>query len=314
MDQKITVRTIEEYFGYRQITGDDRSLDRPVLSAEINRPGLELSGYYEHSDTKRTVLMGDKELAYIEGQMDEERQRKAFDFLTGEKTPMILISRDHQCPPLLKETAERKNFPIFTSFAPTGALFVELESYLEEQLAASISLHGELLIIYGIGTLIRGASGIGKSEIALELLKKGHILVADDRVDVARIHNHLVGECPQLIRDYLEIRGIGIINVTQMFGITATAKKAQIDLIIDLQEWSQNVDFDRIGNEEDEMEEICGVKVKKITLPVREGRSMAAIVESAVTNHLLLAKGINSPEEFEKRVQNYIKATQECGR
>ncbi|MGB4627473.1 MAG: HPr(Ser) kinase/phosphatase, partial [Erysipelotrichaceae bacterium] len=181
--RKVTVRDLWNYFGYRQINGDDSSLDRRIYGANVNRPGLELAGFFPEREHCRIIMLGETEMSYIE-QMSEERQRNVFDHLTSEETPMILISRDLPCPEILMEIAATKNFPIFTSFAPTSSLIMEIVAYLEEFFAQVDSVHGVLLQVYGRGILITGQSGIGKSEIALELVKKGHVLVADDRVDV----------------------------------------------------------------------------------------------------------------------------------
>ena len=310
MDQKVTVKNVYEYFGYRMISGNDESLNREITVADVNRPGLELVGYFTHSDQRRVVIMGDKEISYIDANPDQDFE-EVFDKLTNSITPMILISHDHECPAKLLEIAKEKEFPIFTSFASSTSLAVELVSYLEEQLASSYSVHAELMNIYGVGTLIQGDSGVGKSEIALELLKRGHILVADDRVDLARIHNRIQGQCPELLRNMLEIRGIGIISAVDMFGITSTMPKSNIDLVINLVEWEDKGELVRVGNEENEFEDFFGVSIKKITLPVRKGRSMAAIIESAVMNHILLKRGINSPEEFSNRVSEYLEKENE---
>ena len=304
MDQRVTVKDLHDYFGYRQITGNEDSLNREITVPDVNRPGLELVGYFSHFDKRRVIIIGDKEISFI-ATMSDEHQWQIFERLTDD-SPMILISRDHMCPGILKEIAIRKNFPIFTSYAPTTSLAIEIVSYLEEKITKSVSVHGELMSIYGIGVLIRAASGQGKSEIALELLKRGHILIADDRVDIARIHNRVMGQCPELLKDVLEIRGIGIINVVQMFGIASTAEKSQIDLVIDMIPWEEREEYKRLGNEENQLENFFGIDIKRITLPVRPGRSMAAIIESAVMNHILLQRGIDSPKDFEDRVYNYL--------
>ncbi len=310
MDQTVTVKMVIDYFGYRQISGDESTLNRKIEVPDVNRPGLELTGYFEHTDRRRVVILGDKEIAFIEG-MNTEQQMLVFDFLTNEVTPMILISRDHVCPEVLLSIARNKNFPIFTSYAPTSSLMVEMISYLEEKMTISISVHGVLLNIYGVGVLIEGDSGMGKSEIALELLKKGQILIADDRVDVARVHNKIIGQAPELLKDLLEIRGIGILNVVNMFGVTATMPISDIDLVISLEKWDDQKEYTRIGNEEKQHENFFGIDLMKLVLPVREGRSMATVIESAVIDHILMKRGINCPKEFEQRVYNYLKKQDE---
>jgi len=308
--KSITVRALKEYFNFEQICGTDASLNRPIEIADTNRPGLELAGYFDHSQPKRLVILGDKEIAYIKT-MSEKKQRKSFDFITDDKTPAIIISKHYECPPLLKRIAKRKKFPIFLSNDPTSRLIVDIIAFLDEQLATSDCLHGGLISIYDKGVLIRGESGMGKSEIALELIKRGHQLVADDRVDCYRIHNKIVGKAPDMLRGMLEIRGIGIINVQRMFGIASVIPKAEVSLEISLVKWQDNADYDRVGIEEKKYDSIIGVDIPKIVIPVREGRSMAVIIESAVTNYILSEMGMDSAKEFEQRVLDYIEQNKE---
>ena len=304
--KELLVKDVQRDFGYELITGDEKSLLRKIEVPDVNRPGLELTGYFEFSQPKRVIILGDKEINFINYEMGKEQQNTSFEFLTSDSTPMIVISREHECPELLAEIARRKNFPILTSKASTSNIIVELVSYLEENTAVYDNIHGVLLDVFGIGVLIKGASGIGKSEIALELIKKGHILVADDRVDVSRVHNKIMGAAPELLKDMLEIRGVGIINVVQMFGITSTMPKCNINFVVDLERWDDTKEYARVGTEEKQVEHFFGIDVPKITLPVREGRSMAVIIESAVTNYILLKRGIDSSKDFEDKVYSYI--------
>ena len=301
----VKVRTLVENFDFIQITGDDASLERPIVIADTNRPGLELAGYFENSQQKRLVILGDKEIAYI-ATMSVHKQRKSFDFITNEQTPAIIVTKGHKCPDVLKRYAKRKNFPIFLSSSPTYRLIVDIVAFLDEQLATSMCIHRGLLSIYGKGVLIRGESGMGKSEIALELIKRGHLLVADDRVDCYRIHNKIVGKAPELLREMLEIRGIGVINVSRMFGVSSVLPKAEINFQVNLEPWKADQDYDRVGIEEKKHENILGIDIPKIVVPVREGRSMAVIIESAVTNYMLSVMGMDSAKEFEQRVLDYI--------
>ncbi|MCI9292884.1 MAG: HPr(Ser) kinase/phosphatase [Erysipelotrichaceae bacterium] len=306
----ITVRCLSEYFNFEQITGNDLSLNRPIEIADTNRPGLELAGYFDHSQAKRLVILGDKEMAYIQT-MSDYKQRKSFHFITDSKTPAIIISKNHECPIILKRIAKRKNFPIFLHSSQTSRLIVDVVAFLDEKLADSDCIHGGLLSIYGKGVLIRGESGMGKSEIALELIKRGHMLVADDRVDCFRIHNKIIGKAPELLRGMLELRGVGIINVQRMFGISSVIPKVEVSLEICLEKWQDNADYDRVGIEEKKYESILGVDIPKIIIPVREGRSMAVIIESAVNNYVQSEMGLDSAKEFEQRVLDYIEQNKE---
>jgi HPr kinase/phosphorylase len=306
MDKQVKVRDVFNYFHYRQICGNDQALERIIAEPAINRPGFELSGYFGVKPSGRINLLGEKENRFI-SQMSEADQRKAFDYLTNDPAPMILVSHDLPCPPILKEYADRKNFPIFSSYAPTSSLMVEIITYLEEYFAPVETLHGNLLLVNGMGVLLEGESGSGKSEISLELLKRGHILVADDRVDAYRAHNKITGTAPEILRNMLELRGVGVLDVARMFGIASTTAKAQIDCVIALQRWQANTDFDRLGLDNEQVETIFGIDIPKITIPVREGRSIAVIIEAAVTNFIMKAKGIDTSKEFNERIMGFIR-------
>ena len=301
----VTVKELSRNFNFQQITGNAQSLARSIEIADTNRPGLELAGFFDFSQSKRLVVLGDKEIAYI-ATMSESKQRKSFHFITDETTPAIIITKNHDCPEILRKIAKRKNFPIFKSASPTYRLIVDIVAYLDEQLAVNDTLHGGLISIYGKGVLIRGESGMGKSEIALELIKRGHLLVADDRVDCFRIHNKIIGRAPDLLAGMLEIRGIGIINVQRMFGVSSVLPKAEVSLEVCLEKWQYDADYDRVGIEEKKYDSILGVDIPKIVIPVREGRSMAVIIESAVTNVMLSEMCMDSAKEFEQRVLDYI--------
>lgn len=309
-DKKVTVKEFADYFQFEQLTGDEQSLRRSIELTDTNRPGLELAGFFDYSQAKRLVILGDKEIAYI-ATMSEQSQKRSFDFLTGEETPAIVITRGHECPQILRECALEKNFPVFCCEEKTNHTIVNIITWLDERLAKSVSVHGELLIIYGIGVMICGESGMGKSEIALELIKRGHQLVADDRVDCYRIHNHLVGKSPQLLEGMLELRGVGVINIARMYGVGAVAHKANVDIQITLEEFDPRANYDRVGIEEKKMVSILDVEVPKITIPVREGRSMGVIIESAVTNYMLAKDGLDSAKEFEQRVLEFIEKNKE---
>lgn len=302
----VTVKTLVDAFQFKQICGDEQSLERKITIADMNRPGLELAGFFEKSQLKRIIILGDKEIAYIKT-MSEEKQRESFGFLTGDITPAIIITKNHECPMILREVAEAKNFPVFSSSSPTYRLIIDIVTFLDEHLSENTSLHAGLLSVYGKGVLIRGDSGSGKSEIALELIKRGHILIADDRVDCYRIHNSIIGKSPELLRDMLELRGVGVINVARMFGVSSVAEKSKIDFQITLEYWDHNRNYDRIGIEEPQYEEILGIKIPKIVIPIREGRSMGVIIETAVTNFMLSQMGLNSAKEFENRALELIK-------
>ncbi|MDO4465945.1 MAG: HPr(Ser) kinase/phosphatase [Bacillota bacterium] len=308
---KIKVSALANNFSWKILTGDSKALERFVKIADVNRPGLELTGYYPSTIPSRFIVLGAKEMKYINSEMDQISQRKAFEFLTHDETPGILICRDLECPEILEEIAIRKNFPVFRTSTATTAAIVNITNYLDEALADSVVIHGELMRVYGVGVLITGHSGIGKSEIALELMKRGHQLISDDRVDVFRIHNTLVGKTSDMIEGFMELRGVGVINIARIFGVDAYSKEARVRLHIDLKKFSNDEEYDRIGIEGRAMTNILGINILKMEIPVSIGRPMATIIETAVSNYLLLERGVDSAIEFEERAIEKIEQNKE---
>ena len=305
-ERKAKISDFKKFFNLTQITGNDEALNRWAIVPDINRPGLELAGYFEHTEPRRIIILGTKEMSYM-SEVPDDLLRERLERLTDEYSPAIVISKNMECPEILREIAESKNFPILISDQPTYRLMVDVVSYLDEKLAPSDNIHGVLLSIYGKGVVITGDSGVGKSETALELIRRGHVLVADDRVDVTRIHNTIFGKAPEILRGMLEIRGIGIIDVTKMFGASSSLDNSEIDFIIHLEKWDDQKQYERVGIEEEVLENILGLEIPKTTIPVRDGRNIAVLVESAVTNFNLKLRGINSAKEFEQRVYDFIK-------
>lgn len=301
-----TVKRIVNHFGFEQITGDSESLKRSIITAEISRPGFELAGYFKHSDMNRTVIFGEKESVYIE-QLSPEIQRERFDALTSDITPCIIICKGFGCPEELKKIAQEKNFPVLLTTIPTGRVSIALQGYLDEYLAEETLMHGVFMSIYGKGVIIKGDSGIGKSEIALELIKHGHLLVADDAVELYHVGPSIIGKSPYVLQNLLEIRGIGVIDVMKMYGVTACLDRATVDYIIQLDRWMPSKEYTRIGTEDVEMtEEILGVKIPLSIIPVTGGRSMAAVIEAAVMNIRLKELGHDSSKEFINRILDNI--------
>lgn len=307
---KANIAEFAKYFNLEQLTGNQEAINRWAIVPDINRPGLELAGYFEFTEPKRIMIMGTKEISYMKT-LEPEILRDRLEKITDEYTPAIVISKNQQAPAILIEIANRKNFPVFASNLPTYRLMVDIVAYLDEQLAPTDNIHGVLLSVYGKGVLITGESGMGKSETALELINSGHVLVADDRVDVYRIHNTLIGQAPDLLKGMLEIRGIGIIDVAKMFGASTILNKSAVDFIIHLEKWDEQKEYTRVGIEEEIFETFLDIPVPKIIIPVREGRNMSVLVESAVSNFNLRLQGFNSAKEFEKRVFDYIQQQNE---
>lgn len=309
-DKKVMIRDLVNFFQLEQIAGDDASLNRWVVVPDINRPGLELAGYEKMTEPRRIVIFGNREREYI-STLSEEVQRERFMKITDALTPCVLLTHNRECPKVLEEVAKEQNFPVLRCRANTTRAMVEIISYLDEKLAESDTIHGVLINVAGIGVLILGESGMGKSEIALELIHKGHSLVADDRVDVSKIHNEIIGTSSDLLEGFLEIRGVGIIDVIKMFGASALLPKSKIDMVIRLEAYNPNMDYSRVSNEDNITTDILGVLIPTMVIPVKEGRLMSVIVESAVTNFRLKERGYNSMREFEQRVYDFIEKENE---
>lgn len=304
--RNVDVGELKDFFKLTQVVGDAKSLKRQVLVPDINRAGLELTGYYKHTDLKRIVIFGDKETSYIKT-LDKESQKTHFDYLTNETTPAIIFTKGHRVPKTLKDIAKEKNFPILKTQLSTVRIMVELITYLDAAFAPTSSLHGTLMNVYGKGVLIMGDSGMGKSELALELIKRGHVLVADDRVVTSRIHNQIIGKPPEILEGVLEVRGIGIINVMQMFGASSILDEIEIDVVIYLEHWDAEKDYDRFGDVDLQFTSILGIDIPQLIFPVKVGRNMAVLVETAVTNFTLKLRGINSAQAFDERVIKHLK-------
>ncbi len=305
---KALISDLRDFFKFEQVCGGEEALNRWVIIPDINRPGLELGGYFVGSEPRRIIIMGNKESLYMKT-LDPVILKERLEKLSDEYTPCMIFSKDVEIPPVLIELGDYKNFAVFKSSMPTYQLMVDVISYLSEKLAPNINVHGVLMSVYGKGILITGESGMGKSETALELIKKGHILVADDRVDVYKYHNAVFGTSTELLAGMLEIRGIGIIDVNMMFGASATLTKSDIDFVITLEKWNEDKQYMRVGIEgEEQFYEVLGVQIPMQTIPVKEGRNIAVLVESAVTNFNLKEKGINSAKDFEKRVYDFIQS------
>lgn len=299
----VTVKTIMKKFNLNCICGKE-GLKRPILVENINRAGMELMGFFEHSDLRRIIIFGNKEINYISSKTSEEL-RPAFEFLINEITPCMIITQGNTCPKELKEIAEKRNFPILLGDNSTNKMIIELMYYLNELMAPKMSMHATLLEIYGRGVLLTGASGIGKSEIALELVRRGHRLVADDRVDLVNINKKLTGTCPELTKGVMEVRGIGIINVASMFGISSYKDRQDVDYVIELKLLDENYSFERIDTS-DHFKNILGVYIPNIQIPVSSGRNLADLIEVAVRNELLKAQGIDASKEFAKKLNDLL--------
>ncbi len=276
-----------------------------ITLAEVNRPALQLTGYFEHFDATRLQIIGFVEYTYME-RLTDEQKAEIYDKLLSYEIPCIVFSRELMPDKLFLETAIRYQVPILSTKKTTSAFMAEIIRWLNVKLAPCISVHGVLLDIYGIGVLITGESGIGKSEAALELIKRGHRLVTDDVVELRKVSDDtLVGSAPDITKHFIELRGIGIVDVKALFGAVAVIDTQQVDMVIHLEDWDKDKEYDRLGMEES-YTEYLGNKVVCHTLPIRPGRNLALICEAAAANHRQKQMGYNAAQELYDRVQKSL--------
>jgi HPr kinase/phosphorylase len=275
-----------------------------ITDPDINRPALQLAGFFEHFDTARVQICGNVEHAYLADMHTREENIEIFEKFFSFPIPCLVFCRDIVPYDFIIDAGRRHGIPVLTCRSTTSSFVHETVRWLHEQLAPRISIHAVLVDVYGEGVLIMGDSGIGKSEAALELIKRGHRLVADDVVEIRKISDEiLMGQSPEITRHFIELRGIGIIDVKTMFGVECVKLSQQIDLVINLEEWNKEANYDRMGLEDQYME-ILGNKVTSHSIPIRPGRNLAIIVESAAVNHRQKKMGYNAAQELYNRVTN----------
>lgn len=268
-----------------------------ISDNDVNRPGLQLMGFYEYFNAERIQVCGNMEFAYM-ASINEDVRRQRIDALFATKIPLLVVARGHELYPEMLEIAEKYQVPVMRTETSTGEFIAALIAFLNLKLAPRITRHGVLIEVYGEGVLIVGESGVGKSETAIELVKRGHRLVADDAVEIKRVSNiSLVGSSPDNIRHFLELRGIGIINTRKLFGIGAVKVSEKINMIIELEMWDSDKVYDRMGVD-NEYVSILGVKVPSLTIPVKPGRNLAMIIEVAAMNNRQKKMGYNAAEEL----------------
>ena len=279
---------------------------------DVARPGLQLAGYYDHFEPMRLQILGNAEISYL-SKLTSAQRTSIYDRLFSYKFPALVLSRNCIPTPECLEMAKKHNVTLLRSQNPTGTLISSVTSYLNSELAPRISRHGVLVEIYGEGVLITGESGLGKSETAIELLKRGHRLIADDGVEIKRISSScLMGTASPLLQDYVELRGIGILNVSKLFGMGAVKQENEINLVVNIVRWNPQEVYDRIGMET-QYQEILGVKVPTNTIPVTPGRNLAVILEVAAMNNRQRKMGYNPALEFiEQHNRHFDNMTKEC--
>ncbi len=299
----VTLDKLVEAMQLKNMTPELDTSETKITLTEINRPGLQLSGYYDFFVAERVQIIGYVEHSYLVNHLSREEKIKAYEQFVSKNIPCVIFTTQVVPDEDMLELARKYKVPTFTTERTTSSCMAAIIRWLGIQLAPCISIHGVLVDVYGEGVLIMGESGIGKSEAALELIKRGHRLVSDDVVEISRVSdNELVGTAPDITRHFIELRGIGIIDVKTLFGVECVKDSQQIDLVIKLEEWDRDREYDRLGLEE-EYTEILGNKVICHSLPIRPGRNLAVIVESAAVNHRQKKMGYNAAKELYKRVQ-----------
>ena len=288
--------SVREICGELEITAlEPGSGSISFQTPEISRPGLQFTGFYEKFSPKRVQLIGNAEMYYLYSLTPEQLADRMERFM-GLHVPCIVCARGNKPPEILLEKARHYGVPVFITNRTTDRVGHEISSFIQKKLARRILLHGELMDIYGTGVLIRGESGLGKSETALELIKRGHRLIADDAVEIKRIgKDTLVGSAPELIRYYMELRGIGVINVRHIYGVGAVKPESGIDLVVKMEPWEDGKAYDRLGLT-NETASFLGVSLPQVTIPVRPGRNLAVIMELAAMNNRQKKMGYNAAE------------------
>lgn len=306
----VTVEKFAKKMELKNFTEDINLKEHRIYISDVNRPGLPLSGCFEYFDQARVEIIGIAEYAYLQKKTEEEQTKIYNEFLSYDM-PCVVFCRGFGPDPIFLEIANRNKIPILGTDRPTSEFMAEVINFLTEALAPCITIHGVLVDVYGEGLLIMGESGIGKSEAALELIKRGHRLVADDVVEIRRINDHtLVGTSPDITRYFIELRGIGIIDVKTLFGVECVKEKQNIDFVIRLEDWKKDNNYDRMGLVE-EYTELLGNQVVCHSLPIRPGRNLAVICEAAAVNHRQKKMGYNAAKELSRRVQENLTKREE---
>lgn len=293
-------------FNFEVVYGPEGFEKTEITKDDVNRPGLQLAGFFDYFDPNRIQIMGKVESSYVEGLSSEER-RSRFDRLFETGIPVLLLSRNIDVFPECLAAAQEHGVPILRTNEFTSTIMSVIVAFLKVKLAPRVTLHGVLIEIYGEGVLLLGDSGVGKSETAIELVKRGHRLIADDAVEIKRVSDKtLVGTAPEVIRHFIELRGIGVVNVQNLFGMGAIKEVEKIDLVIELENWVENKQYDRFGLEHQETE-ILGLKVPMLTVPVRPGRNLAVVIEVAAMNQRQRMLGYDAAIELNKRLLSNFK-------
>ncbi len=303
---KISVQEIVEEFDLSILAGNPE--DKYISISDIKRPGIELAGFWEYFTPDRVQLMGMTEISFLK-ELDSVRLVKSIEKLCTYDLPCVIIARGLEVPDILVEEADRNGIPLLRTDISTTRFLSLLTNYLEESLAPSQTVHGVLVDIYGVGVLIAGKSGIGKSETAVQLVKRGHRLVADDLIIVKKIgERQLVGTAPEVSRHFLEIRGIGIINIRALFGAGAVIEKVDINMIAKLEYWNEEKSYERLGFD-NLYGELMGIEIPQVVIPVKPGRDLAMVLEIAAMNYRMNLMGYNAARDFSRKVTEMLRSS-----
>ncbi len=302
---KVKIEEVIKKFKLINLTPEIETKGIKLTQPDINRPALQMTGYFEHFDATRLQVIGFVEYTYME-RLTEEQKRDVYDKLLSYDIPGVIFSRELQPDPLFLEIANKYKRPVFSTKLNTSVFIAESTRWLNVLLAPCITVHGVLVDVYGEGVLITGESGIGKSEAALELVKRGHRLVTDDAVELRKVSDDtLVGSAPDVTKHLIELRGIGIVDIKALFGAASVKDTQSVDFVIKLEDWDKDKEYDRLGLEE-EYTEYLGNKLACYTLPIRPGRNLAIICETAAANHRQKKMGYNAAQELYTRFQNSL--------
>ena len=298
----VKMSKVVEKMNLKDLTPDVDHIEKQVKLPDINRPALQLTGYFDHFASERVQVIGYVEYSFLQ-MLDEEKKKEVYKTFLSYEIPCLIFCRSLQPDEFLLAEANKRNIPVFSTDKKTSQFMAEIIRWLNVELAPCISIHGVLVDVYGVGVLIMGESGIGKSEAALELIKRGHRLVSDDVVEIRKVSDEtLVGSAPDITKHFIELRGIGIVDVKNLFGVLSVRETQNIDLVITLEDWDRDKEYDRLGLEEQHTE-FLGKKVVCHQLPIRPGRNLAIIVETAAINHRQKSMGYNAAQELYRRVQ-----------
>ncbi|MEA1975572.1 MAG: HPr(Ser) kinase/phosphatase [Bacillota bacterium] len=299
--ESVKIKSYIKNIKLKEIVSPNEDVD--ILVSEVNRIGLQLVKYYKHFSPKRIQIVGNSEWSYL-NELTSEKRRSIAVKLMSYDIPCIVFTRNLEVFDEFIEEANKLNVSILQSKYHTTKFISKSSEYLDRVLAKKITVHGVLVDVYGIGILIFGKSGVGKSETALELIKRGHRFIADDAIIIRRLgETQLIGESPEIIKNLLELRGIGIIDISRLYGIGSVREEKQIDLVIEFEEWDKKKSYDRLGLD-DKYTTLLDIDISKLSIPIRPGRNLAMIVEAAAINHRQKCMGFNAAEKLEKRLLN----------